>query len=229
MTGAPPGFTDRDAGNGHRSPDDRNENVTAADDALLFSPDGAAAIPVRPPTRTVPRTPATPLDADQRSEFEAERTPRRGKKRQQRKASKVRARKVHRIFRRLDPWSVLKLSFIFYLCVYVVGMVAGVLLWNLASGAGVVENVEGFIEEIGAFETFRFEPDLLLQGTAIGGAILVVLATGLTALGSVLFNLISDLVGGIRVTMLDEDSAVPVRPKRSGGRPKPSDTVSDPH
>lgn len=141
----------------------------------------------------------------------------------------MRARKVRRIIRRFDPWSVLKVSFIFFICVYIVSMVALVLLWNLASGGGVIENLESFIEDLGAFETFEFEPGKLLQGAALGGAVLAVLATGLTALGSVLFNLISDLVGGVRLTVIEEPSVRPgVRPITSGTSAGGSDTVTGP-
>lgn len=144
-----------------------------------------------------------------------------------------RGRKVKRIVRRLDAWSVLKVSFIFYSCIYIVSMVAIVLLWNLASGAGVIDNIESFIEDLGAFETFRFDADRLLQGTALGGAVLALLATGLTALGSVLFNLISDLVGGIRMTVIEEPGSKPLvhakeDAKLAGRIPTASDTVSEP-
>lgn len=150
-----------------------------------------------------------------------------------RKQAMLKARKVRRIIRHLDPWSVLKVSFIFFLCVYIVSMVALVLLWNLASGAGVIENLESFIEELGAFKTFEFEPDQLLQGTALGGAVLVILATGFTALGSVLFNLISDLVGGVRLTVIEEPLVRPIaspaaKPITSGTPVEASDTVTEP-
>lgn len=151
---------------------------------------------------------------------------------QRKKAARLRARKVKRIVRRVDAWSVLKVSFIFFLCVYVVSMVAILLLWRLATGAGVIDNIESFIEDLGAFETFEFDPDKLFQGAALGGAVLAVLATGLTALGAVLFNLISDLVGGIRMTVIEEPGSRPVvrskRAKRSGRSPVASDTVSEP-
>lgn len=146
-----------------------------------------------------------------------------------RKQAMLRARKVRRIIRRVDPWSVLKVSFIFFLCVYIVSMVALVLLWNLASGAGVIENLESFIEDLGAFETFQFEPGQLLQGAALGGAVLAILATGLTALGSVLFNLISDLVGGIRLTVIEEPLVRAIsKPMTSGSPAEASDTVAEP-
>ena len=137
-------------------------------------------------------------------------------RRQRKQARRLRARKVKRVVRRLDAWSVLKVSFIFYLCVYAVSLVSSVILWNVADRAGVIENIESFIEDLGAFETFEFVPDELLRGVALGGAVLAVLATGLTALGAVLFNLISDLVGGIRLTVIEEPGARPaVRPRKA--------------
>lgn len=135
--------------------------------------------------------------------------------RAQRKAQyRMRARKVRRIVRRVDPWGVLKVSVVFYLCMYVVAMVAGVILWRLADNAGAIENVEKLILNMGAFETFQFEPDLIFEGAALIGAVLVVVATGLTVLAAVLFNLISDLVGGIRMTVIEEDGARPIGRER---------------
>lgn len=155
-----------------------------------------------------------------------ERAPSGGRRRKQ---ATLKARRVRRIIRRFDPWSVLKVSFIFFLCVYVVSMVALVLLWNLAAGGGVIENIESFIEDLGAFQTFEFEPGKLLQGAALGGAVLAVLATGLTALGSVLFNLISDLVGGVRLTVIEEPSPRPASRSMTSGSPaEGSDTVTEP-
>lgn len=150
-------------------------------------------------------------------------------RRQRKKAAKRRARKVKRIVRRFDAWSVLKVAFIFNLCLYVVCMVAVVVLWRVADSAGVIENVESFIEDLGAFETFQFEPDQLFEATALGGAVLAVLATGLMALGAVLFNLISDLVGGIRLTVIEEPGWKPAKRRGSVGTDaKASGTVSEP-
>ncbi len=130
------------------------------------------------------------------------------------------ARKVRRIVRRVDAWSVLKVSLIFYVCGYVVTIIAGVLLWNAAVRFDVVENVENFIEELG-WSHFEFLPDVILRQALLIGGILVVVATGLTVLAAVLFNLISDLVGGIRVTVLEEETARPA--------PRRPDSVSRSH
>jgi hypothetical protein len=142
--------------------------------------------------------------------------------RQQRKAQyRLRARKVKRVIRRFDPWSILKISLIFYLCFYIVAMVAGILLWNVGDRAGVIDNVEGFVENMGAFETFDFEPQLILQGSALIGGALVVVLTGLTVLAAVLFNLISDLVGGVRITVIEEDGARPIGRERKAKTSEP--------
>jgi Transmembrane domain of unknown function (DUF3566) len=118
----------------------------------------------------------------------------------------LRARRVHRIIRRVDPWSVLKLSLLFYFCVWAMVVVSGVLIWGVAVSSGTVENIEGFIERLLSFEEFTFNADQIFRLFAMGGLIMVFLATAITAILAVLFNLISDLIGGIRVTVIEEES-----------------------
>ena len=132
-----------------------------------------------------------------------------------RSRGQIRARKVHRIVRRVDPWSVLKLSLIFYLCVWVMVIVAVVLMWGVAVGSGAVASVENFIAEFLAFEQFSFNGDQLFQIFALGGLIGVFVATAVTAVLAVLFNLIADLTGGVRFTVIEEESARRVLPRDS--------------
>ncbi len=119
----------------------------------------------------------------------------------------IRARKVQRIVRRVDPWSVLKLSLLFYFCVWLMVMVALVLIWGTAMSSGTVGSLESFIAEFLAFEEFKFNGDQLFQIFALGGLIGVFVATAATAVLAVLFNLIADLTGGIRFTVVEEESA----------------------
>jgi hypothetical protein len=117
----------------------------------------------------------------------------------------ARARHARRVLRRIEPWTVLRFSMLFYASLLVVFLVAGVLLWIVASLTGVVDNVETFIKDLFALDSFRFVGFKLLLGTVLGGAVLVVLGTGLNMLMAVLYNLISDVVGGVEVTVLEED------------------------
>ena len=123
---------------------------------------------------------------------------------------RLRARKVRRLVRHIEPWSVLKVSLLFFFCIWVVTMVAGVLLWNAAIASGVIGDVENFAEEIFALEDFEFTGEAIFRAAAIGGLVLSVAATGFTVLIAILLNLISDLTGGIRVTVVEEETARPI-------------------
>lgn len=118
----------------------------------------------------------------------------------------LRARQVHRIIRRVDPWSVLKLSLVFYLCVWLMVVITGVLIWGVAVGSGSVDSLEEFIARLLAFETFSFNADQIFRLFAMGSLIMVFLGTAVSAILSVLFNLISDLIGGIRITVIEEET-----------------------
>lgn len=118
-------------------------------------------------------------------------------------AAAARARTSRVVVRRVDPWSVLKLSLLFYLCVCLVLLVAGCILWAGASAAGVVENIEGFVSDIG-FDDFRFVAADILRASTIGGLVLVVSGTLANTLLAVLFNLMGDVVGGLKVTLAED-------------------------
>ena len=55
------------------------------------------------------------------------------------------------------------------------------------------------------FEDFRFVGTQLLRGFTAAGLVFVLLGTGVSVLIAVIYNLISDLVGGIELTVLEED------------------------
>lgn len=133
--------------------------------------------------------------------------------RDRRAAGRLRARKVRRLVRHVEPWSVLKVALIFYFCLWVILLIAGVMLWSLAVSSGTVDNIETFVTELFALESFTFNADQIFRASAIGGLVLVVAGAGFTVLMAVLFNLISDLTGGVRFTVVEEETARP-RPKR---------------
>ena len=123
-----------------------------------------------------------------------------------RRAVRLQARKVRRIVRHIEPWSVLKISLIFYICLWIIVMLAGLMLWSVAVGSGTVDDTESFIEELFALQEFKFNASQIFQGLAVGGLILVVAGSFFNVLLCVLFNLISDLIGGMRVTVIEEET-----------------------
>ena len=113
---------------------------------------------------------------------------------------------MKRVVRRVDARSVLRFSLLFYACLFVVFLVAGALLWLVASVTGVIENIETFVEELFALESFHVVATQILQGVVFGGIVLILLGTGLSLLMAVLYNLISDVVGGIEVSVNEDES-----------------------
>ena len=118
-----------------------------------------------------------------------------------------RVRRVTRVVREFDPWSLFKIALLFHFVLYLVTLVASVLLWNVANATGTVDNIERFLESFG-WDSFNFDGSAMFRGLWILGLFWVVLATGLIVLAATVFNLISDLVGGVRVTVLEEEVVV---------------------
>ena len=119
-------------------------------------------------------------------------------------STKPRVRRVSRVIRDIDPWSVFKVGLAFHLVCYFVTLISLVLLWNVAQSTGTLDNVENFMESFG-WETFRFDGSELFGNLWILGLLGVILGTGLWVLLATIFNLITDLVGGVRVTVLEEE------------------------
>ena len=106
--------------------------------------------------------------------------------------------------RRFDLWSVLRFSLVFYLCMFLILLVAGIVLWLVATVTGVRHNIEHFIGDLIASK-FHFLGLQLLRAAAIGGLLLVIVGSAANVLMALLYNLISDVVGGIEITVLEED------------------------
>jgi hypothetical protein len=132
-----------------------------------------------------------------------------------RRARRPRVRRVTRVVRHVDTWSVFKVAFVFNLVTYVVCLTAGVLLWNVAYSTGTVDNVENFFEQFG-WESFEFKGGEIYHNAWIAGLFVAVGLTGFAVLLATLFNLITDLVGGIRVTVLEEEVVAKLSGRGSG-------------
>ena len=131
-------------------------------------------------------------------------------------ARQPRVRRVTRVIRDIDPWSVFKVGLVFNLVLYFVAIVAAVLLWSVASATGTVDNIERFMESFG-WESFSFNGWQLFRSLTVLGLMVAVLFTGIWVLAVTVFNLIADLVGGVQVTVLEQEvvaTSVEVDPYR---------------
>jgi len=139
-------------------------------------------------------------------------------------------RRVRLVVRRVEPWTVLKFSVLLFATLYLVLLVAGLVLWAAATATGLRENIETFIGDLIASDDFRILGPTMLRASIVGGFVLVVMGTGANVLFAVLYNLISDVVGGIAVVFEERptrrrrrapgDTAAPVQPLKPARAPR---------
>ena len=117
------------------------------------------------------------------------------------KPSPARSRKARVVLRKVEPWSVFKISFFFYLCVMVVILGAMMILYAILGAIGALDSLTRLIRDLFADQSFEIHGGWLFsRGLAIGLA-LVVLWTLINVFIVFLYNLLSDVVGGIEVTL----------------------------
>jgi ABC-type multidrug transport system fused ATPase/permease subunit len=124
-------------------------------------------------------------------------------------------RRVRRIVRKFDPWTVMKVSLVFYAVLGLVFVLAVVILWAVISNAGFPQKIESFLKQISLLKTdavlFKGS-DQYLRVVVFLAVVWTALMSGLTTLAAVIYNLISDVVGGIEIVVLEETLNVPVPP-----------------
>jgi hypothetical protein len=143
----------------------------------------------------------------------------------------VQVRRVRRIIRKFDPWTVLKVSLVLYFVLALAVVLGAVIFWELLNAAGIPQKIDATLAKI----TIDFiegsiipAEESLFKATIFLAISCVVLATGFTTLGALMYNLISDVVGGIEVIVLEESMQqqvqvhVPVAPAPVLTRPTPT-------
>jgi hypothetical protein len=108
-------------------------------------------------------------------------------------------------------------SLVFYLLLLVAVVVAAVLLWYIADAAGSIQSIEKSIRTLFGLSKFTLHPGSIAVYTSLGGAVLAVAGVLGNILAALMYNLISDLVGGIRLDVVDD--AGELRPEGDAGEP----------
>jgi len=122
------------------------------------------------------------------------------------------ARRTRVVVRRVGPLSVLKFSLIFYFCVMLIVFFALAIIYAVLSAAGAMEEIGKLLGYFfGTGETGTRDPEpIAINGGAvftwlfIGGLVFTVVWSVINVFVAFLYNLISDIVGGIDVTLAEK-------------------------
>ncbi|NUP73658.1 MAG: DUF3566 domain-containing protein [Sinomonas sp.] len=127
-----------------------------------------------------------------------------------RPAPKAKQRRARLLVSKIDPWSVLKMSFLLSVALGIVTVVASIVLWTVLDITGIFDKINGLLGEVAGSESGGFD---LKKVASLGqvasfatiiAVVNVVLLTALSMLTTVLYNIASALVGGIGVTLTDD-------------------------
>ena len=122
------------------------------------------------------------------------------------------ARRADLVVSRLEPWSVMKFSFLMSLVAWVVLFVAVAFLYFVLSSLGVFTSIQHTLSSVtsssgssGTNLSHWFSASRVLGYTMLLGAVNIVLITALSTVGAMIYNLVTHLGGGIEVTLRETD------------------------
>ena len=115
--------------------------------------------------------------------------------------------------RHVDTWSALKISLVLSIALFFIWMVAVGVLYGVLSALGVFDTLNDLFGQLGSASgsdggsstSEVITPGVVFGGAAVIGAINVVLMTALCTIGTFIYNLCSDLVGGLELTLSERD------------------------
>ena len=118
-------------------------------------------------------------------------------------------RRVRLAVAKIDPWSVMKLSFLLSVAVGIMIVVSTAVIWYTLDGQAVFTQINSTIAEITGdptyFDLLEYVAfDRVLSLATVIAVVDIVLLTALSTIGAFLYNIVAVLVGGIHVTLTDD-------------------------
>ena len=112
----------------------------------------------------------------------------------------------------VDAWSVMKTAFLLSIALGIVLVVAVAIIWGVLGAAGVWDSINSIVQQaVGNDNGTPFDiqeyagTSRVLGFTMIVAVIDVILITAISTLGAFLYNLAAALLGGIEVTLAEDN------------------------
>lgn len=104
--------------------------------------------------------------------------------------------------RHINPWTVLKFSCVLSIALFFVWLIVIGVLFGILDAAGIIEKINDTVTTLnGPGSDAPITAGVVFGGAAIIGVVNIVLFIALSTVGSVVYNLCADLVGGIEITL----------------------------
>ncbi|MDO5644728.1 MAG: DUF3566 domain-containing protein [Dermabacter sp.] len=117
-------------------------------------------------------------------------------------------RRVRLTLARLDPWSVMKLSFLVAIAVGIASIIATALLWSIVDAIGLWDQLNQIGRDLNNDQPLPFmeyfEFTKMISYTTLVAFLNVIIMTALGTLIAFLYNIVAALLGGLKLTFTDE-------------------------
>ncbi len=114
-----------------------------------------------------------------------------------------RPRQTRVVLRRVGPWSVFKFSLLFYFCIMLVVLLALAMLYAVLGAVGALDSITRLARDLFADQSFAIHGSWIFARLALVGLAMVLVWSLVNVFVALLYNLISDVLGGIEVTLAE--------------------------
>ncbi len=135
-----------------------------------------------------------------------------GKRKRQGAARRSPRRQAQLTLARVEPWSVMKFSFVISVAAFIILFVAIAVLYWVLSSLGVFTSLQHTVNTLtsskgtaGTNISKYISASKVLGYTGMLGALNIVLITAMSTIGAVMYNLIARTIGGVEVTFRETD------------------------
>ena len=120
-------------------------------------------------------------------------------------------RRVRLALTRIDPWSVMKVSFLLSVAAGIMLVVAAAFVWFMLDAMHVFSTIQELVGTVMDSESNAYSALLeymkftrAISMATVIAVVNIILTTALATIGSLLYNVTAALVGGVHLTLADD-------------------------